>query len=79
MNATDGRRTQTSGSAESKYSVRVIRSGKFPVIRPDGYANAIATDRRTAMDGFNAMSGFTGRAQLIAEFSDKCDWMMVYL
>ncbi len=65
--------------ADGKYFVHVNRSGKFLVIRPNGYANVIATNRRMVIEGLGVMARFTGRTGLTAEYSSRYDGLLVYL
>lgn len=65
--------------ADGKYFVHINLSGKFLVIRPNGYANVIATNRRIAIAGLGAMSKFTERGRLIAEYSARYNGLLVYL
>ena len=65
--------------ADGKYFVHINLSGKFLVIRPNGYANVIATNHRMVLRGLGVMAKFTERTQLIAEYNSKYDGLLVYL
>ncbi len=75
----DERTLYSDAFADGKYFVHVNRSGKFLVIRPNGYANVIATNRRMVIEGLNVMARFTGRKSLVAEYSSRYDGLLVYL
>ena len=65
--------------ADGKYFVHINLSGKFLFIRPNGYANVIATNHRMVLRGLGVMAKFTERTQLIAEYNSKYDGLLVYL
>ena len=64
---------------DGKYFVHINPSKKFIVVRKHDYGSAICINKRIRLDGLGAYSGFSGRCQLMAEYSVRYDGLLIYL
>ena len=64
---------------DGKYFVHINPSKRFIVVRRHDYGSAICINKRIRLDGLGAYSGFSGKCQLMAEYSARYDGMLIYL
>lgn len=64
---------------DGKYFVHINPSKRFIVVRKHDYGSAICINGKIRLDGLGAYSGFSGRCQLMAEYSARYDGLLIYL
>lgn len=64
---------------DGKYFVHINPSKRFIVVRKHDYGSAICINGKIRLDGLGAYSGFSGRCQLMAEYSVRYDGLLIYL
>lgn len=64
---------------DGKYFVHINPSKKFIVVRRHDYGSAICVGKKIRLDGLGSYSGFSGRCQLVAEYSPRYDGLLIYL
>ena len=75
-----GKETLYSESFTSpKYFVHISPDSKLLVIRPNDFGNALCLNRRISLKGLDGFSEFTEKKELVAEYSERYEGMIVYL
>ena len=64
---------------DGKYFVHINPSKRFIVVRKHDYGSAICINKRIRLDGLGVYSGFSGKCQLMAEYSPMYDGLLIYL
>ena len=64
---------------DGKYFVHINPSKRFIVVRKHDNGSAIFINKRIRLDGLGSYSGFSGKCQLMAEYSSRYDGLLIYL
>ena len=64
---------------DGKYFVHINPSKKVIIVRKHDYWSAICINGKIRLDELGVGSGFSGRCQLMAEYSVRYDGLLIYL
>lgn len=64
---------------DGKYFVHINPSKRFIVVRKHDYGSAICINKRIRLDGLGSYSRFSGKCQLMAEYSARYNGLLIYL